>query len=75
MGNYIYINHNNGYISIYMHLADVFVSQGQTVSKGDTIGTMGNTGRSTGTHLHFAVYYGDRPIDTVNDIDPLTLYQ
>ena len=75
MGNYIYINHHNGYFSSYLHLSEIFVSNGQTVNKGDIIGTMGNTGESTGTHLHFGVFYTESdPRDGVNDIDPLSLY-
>lgn len=57
-GNYIYINHNNGYYTIYAHLAQILVKQGQAVSMGTKIGTMGSTGFSTGTHLHFSIYYG-----------------
>jgi len=57
-GNYIYINHNNGYYSIYAHLATLSVKKGQAVSMGMKIGTMGSTGFSTGTHLHFSIYKG-----------------
>ncbi|MCR4651712.1 MAG: peptidoglycan DD-metalloendopeptidase family protein [Lachnospiraceae bacterium] len=55
MGNYIMINHGDGLYTIYMHASALYVSKGQTVSKGDKIGAVGTTGRSTGNHLHFGV--------------------
>ncbi|WP_079710120.1 M23 family metallopeptidase [Paraliobacillus ryukyuensis] len=55
-GNKIVINHNNGYQTTYAHLASISVSVGQTVTKGSEIGVMGDTGRSTGIHLHFEVH-------------------
>ena len=58
MGNYIYINHNNGYYTTYLHLSSVKVKKGQVVARGQAIGGMGNTGRSTGTHLHFSIWTG-----------------
>ncbi|MBQ3021501.1 MAG: peptidoglycan DD-metalloendopeptidase family protein [Bacilli bacterium] len=58
MGNYVYIAHGNNYYTIYMHMAKDIVSVGQTVSRGQQIGTMGNTGRSTGTHLHLGFTIG-----------------
>jgi len=54
-GNYIKIRHSNGTTTIYAHLAKVSVGLGKSVSKGEKIGTMGNTGSSTGPHLHFEV--------------------
>lgn len=57
-GNYIIINHNNGYYSIYAHMQVLNVKLGQIVAGGQKIGTMGNTGYSTGPHLHFGIYYG-----------------
>ncbi len=55
MGNYIMINHGDGLYTIYMHASALYVSQGQTVSKGSKIAAVGTTGRSTGNHLHFSV--------------------
>ena len=55
MGNYIMINHGGGVITIYMHASALYVSAGQTVTKGQKIATVGRTGRSTGNHLHFSV--------------------
>lgn len=57
-GNYVLINHNNGYYSIYAHMQMLNVKVGQVVAGGQKIGTMGNTGYSTGPHLHFGIYYG-----------------
>lgn len=57
-GNYVLINHNNGYYSIYAHMQTLNVKLGQIVAGGQKIGTMGSTGYSTGTHLHFGIYYG-----------------
>lgn len=54
-GNVIIINHRNGYETLYGHLNSIGVKVGQVVEKGESIGVMGNTGRSTGTHLHFEI--------------------
>lgn len=57
-GNRIVIDHGNGYRTLYAHLSSIGVRVGQTVSRGNVIGRMGSTGRSTGTHLHFEVIRG-----------------
>lgn len=83
-GNYLIINHNiGGYYTIYMHLKDVYVEEGQTVARGQKIGTMGNTGNVypvpnsynpyAGTHLHFGVYIGI-PYRGGYTINPYNLY-
>ena len=56
-GNYVSINHLDGFSSIYMHMTHYVVSKGQTVSQGQLIGYVGNTGISTGDHLHFGISY------------------
>lgn len=56
-GNYVSINHLDGFASIYMHMTHYVVSAGQTVSQGQLIGYMGSTGLSTGSHLHFGISY------------------
>ena len=58
MGTYVYVQHGNNYFTQYMHLAKYTVSVGQTVSRGQQVGTMGNSGFSTGTHLHLGVSIG-----------------
>ena len=83
-GNYIVIRHNVGnYYTVYMHLKDIRVSEGQTVGSGQVIGTMGNTGNVvpapttsnpySGTHLHFALYIGE-PYKGGYAVNPMRLY-
>lgn len=55
MGNYIMIDHGDSLYTIYMHASALYVSKGDTVSRGDKIAAVGSTGRSTGPHLHFSV--------------------
>ena len=66
-GNHIWINHGDGYKSVYMHLDTMTVSVGQYVVAGQQIGTVGSTGGSTAPHLHFGVAYNG------NYLDPLPL--
>ena len=56
-GNYVSINHLDGFSSIYMHMTHYVVSEGQTVAQGQLIGYVGSTGISTGPHLHFGRSY------------------
>lgn len=60
-GNYIVVKHNNGTQTLYAHLSSLSVGSGEVVDQGQTIGGMGNTGKSTGTHLHFEVRGGRNP--------------
>lgn len=57
-GNYIVIDHGNGFQTLYGHLSRIFVQPGDVVGQGAIIGHMGNTGRSTGPHLHFEIRKG-----------------
>lgn len=62
-GNFIQIDHGNGYKTGYQHLSERYVSVGQYVEKGDVIGLMGTTGNSTGVHLHLDVYINGTRVD------------
>lgn len=52
-GNYVFIRHSNTYITKYLHMTKRYVKTGQRVKQGDTVGTLGGTGRVTGPHLHY----------------------
>ena len=67
-GNYVSINHQDGYSSIYMHMTHYVVGAGEYVKAGQLIGYVGSTGRSTGPHLHFGISYKG---EYVNPIDYL----
>jgi murein DD-endopeptidase MepM/ murein hydrolase activator NlpD len=67
-GNVVYIDHGVGLSSAYLHLSEQLVAAGDTVSRGQTIGRVGATGRVTGPHLHFIVRYGSVTVD------PLSLF-
>ena len=54
-GHEVKVDHGFGFITIYGHLEDINVKVGQKVSRGEVVGTLGNTGRSTGPHLHYEV--------------------
>jgi murein DD-endopeptidase MepM/ murein hydrolase activator NlpD len=60
-GNMVIISHANGVQTLYAHMREVYVRQGETVIQGQVIGGIGNTGRSTGPHLHFEVRGAKNP--------------
>ncbi|HAN10763.1 MAG TPA: hypothetical protein DCP90_09170 [Clostridiales bacterium] len=65
-GNYIKIKHSNGFETLYGHLSKIKVSQGDKVTKQDKIGLMGNTGRSTGSHVHVEVIKNGKKLNPLN---------
>lgn len=68
-GNYVVINHGDGYSTLYAHMRYYAVSVGEYVNQGDVIGYVGTTGNSNGNHLHFNVYYNgslQNPFDYVS---------
>jgi len=71
-GNQIVIDHGFGYKTRYAHLKLIKVKIGQHVKRGEEIALLGNTGRSTGPHLHYEVIYHNKPVNPINyfgDID------
>ena len=65
-GNVVVINHGNGWQTLYAHLDTFYVSCGQSVYQGNTIGTIGTTGNSTGSHLHFEMMYNGTKVNPWN---------
>lgn len=70
MGNYIMIDHGNELYTIYMHCSALYVSEGQYVSRGETIAAVGSTGLSTGPHLHFTVRYNGEYVSPLDYVSP-----
>ena len=68
-GNYVIIKHKHGFYTRYAHMNSVRVKKGQYVSQGDVIGTLGNTGLSTGPHLHYEVHIGSDVVDPAKYIN------
>ena len=62
-GNYIVVDHGNGYTTLYAHCSALLASAGQYVEQGQTIGLVGNTGYSFGAHLHIECTYGGTLVD------------
>jgi murein DD-endopeptidase MepM/ murein hydrolase activator NlpD len=64
-GRVVEIDHGSGFKTRYGHLNSISVKTGQTVAIGQKVGTMGSTGRSTGPHLHYEVYYRGKSYDPI----------
>ena len=73
-GNHVVINHGYGYETLYGHMVRVKVRSGQKVKRGEIIGWVGSTGKSTGPHCHYEVHKNGQPVDPVyffyNDLTP-----
>ena len=65
-GNYVEINHEYGYKTLYAHMSKSIVKKGQKVKRGEVIGYVGNTGTSVAPHLHYEVHKNGKKIDPVN---------
>jgi murein DD-endopeptidase MepM/ murein hydrolase activator NlpD len=68
LGNSVTLRHGYGIETIYGHLEELEVKAGDKVKRGQKIGLMGNTGRSTGPHLHYQVHVNGTPVDPRNYI-------
>jgi len=73
-GNAVVINHGFGYVTLYGHMHKILVKPGQKVKRGDIIGLVGSTGKSTGPHLHYEVHYKGQIMNPQNyyflDLNP-----
>jgi murein DD-endopeptidase MepM/ murein hydrolase activator NlpD len=73
-GNHVVVDHGFGYETLYGHMVRVKARMGQMVKRGEVIGWVGSTGKSTGPHLHYEVHKGGKPIDPIyffyNDLSP-----
>jgi hypothetical protein len=65
-GNRVVVDHGYGYKTVYAHLQKISVDEGQKVKRGEIIGTLGNTGRSTGAHLHYEVKLNNKTKNPIN---------
>lgn len=70
LGFRVVIAHGNGLQTAYNHMSDIYVEEGETVSRGQMIGQVGSTGNSTGPHVHFQVYQGSQRPNPLNYLPP-----
>ena len=63
LGNYILITHGNDYETLYGHMKKLLVKKGDTVKRGQPIGLVGSTGRSTGSHLHYEIHFNKKTVN------------
>ena len=73
-GYHVVVDHDFGYKTLYAHMSEIIVRVGQQVTRGETIGLVGNTGTSTAPHLHYEVFQNERKINPIhyffNDVTP-----
>jgi len=69
-GNYVIVEHKNGYRTVYGHLTSISVKNGQKLNSGEKVGTVGNTGHSYGCHLHFEIRAYEEFVDPMNYMHP-----
>jgi len=62
-GRYVLVDHGNGFITKYAHMKKSLVQKGDTVERGQVIGLVGSTGRSTGPHVHYEIHYDDKIVN------------
>jgi murein DD-endopeptidase MepM/ murein hydrolase activator NlpD len=72
-GNYIEITHPNNISTLYGHLSEILVKENQVLQKGEIIGLVGDSGRSTGPHLHFEVQVEGKAVDPMAIISPIAM--
>jgi LysM repeat protein len=73
-GHVVFVEHPEGYETVYAHLSTRMVEEGDMVKRGQTLGIIGNTGVSTGTHLHFELHEGEWTYDKSHALDPLFVF-
>lgn len=74
-GHVVFINHPEGYETVYAHLHKRLVQEGDQVKKGQIVGIIGNTGISTGTHLHFELHKDEWTYEKEHALDPLFVFE
>jgi murein DD-endopeptidase MepM/ murein hydrolase activator NlpD len=62
-GNTVIVDHGQGYVTMYCHLSEIGVAEGQQLALGERLGAVGATGRVTGAHLHFGTYLNGNAVD------------
>ncbi len=63
MGNRVELDFGNGLHAVYAHMSDITVQEGEHLGEGETLGYSGNTGHSTGPHLHLEIHLNGQPVD------------
>ncbi|WGF86663.1 M23 family metallopeptidase [Marinivivus vitaminiproducens] len=67
-GNTVFLDHGHGLLSVYAHLDTIEVAKGDTINRGQELGTLGASGRATGPHLHWGIYWFERAVDPADVI-------